>query len=79
MAKEEVKQAIESFFVQSNFTSEGVRKIRNLSIKNRVRLGVHRKRFCKHCLSQLRGKVSINRGYKTVICSMCGKKNRFKI
>ena len=78
-SRSEYQRVIDSFFLKSTFTKEEVRKIKNLAMKNRIRLGKYRRFFCSNCLNQLKGKISISKSYKSVICTHCGKRNRFKI
>ena len=78
-SKSESQIAINSLFSKSDFTKEEVRKIKNLAMKHRIRLGKYRKLFCLACLSQLKGNTRISKGYKTIICESCGAKNRFKL
>lgn len=77
--KTSAKDKIESFFKKSDFTKEEMRKIKRLAMKFKIRLKDKRKTFCKKCLSQLKGKTRISKGYKTIECSFCGYKNRFKM
>jgi RNase P subunit RPR2 len=73
------KEKIDEFFKRGSFTPEEVRKVKKLAMKFKIRLGEYRKRFCKNCLSKLKGKTRVTRFYKTVECADCSFKNRFKI
>ena len=77
--KTQAKEKVDSFFKKQSFTKEEMRKIRRIAMKFKIRLKDKRKTFCKHCLSQLKGKTRISKGYKTIQCSFCNYKNRFKI
>ncbi len=77
--KTEAKEKIENFFKRKEFNKDEMRKIRRLAMKFKIRLKDKRKLFCKKCLSQLKGKIRISKEYKTIQCSFCNFKNRFKI
>lgn len=79
LSKTEAKDKINSFFKKSNFTAEEVKKIKRLAMKFNITLKEQRKKFCKSCLSKLRGKTRITKTYKTIECSSCNYKNKFKI
>jgi len=77
--KTEAKEKIDNFFKKQSFNKEEMRKIKRLAMKFKIRLKDKRKLFCKHCLSQLKGKTRIKNGYKTVECLHCNYKNKFKL
>jgi len=77
--KTEAKEKIDKFFQREKFTSEEMRKIKRLAMKFRIRLKEKRRRFCKKCLSQLKGKIRISNGNKIIECEKCGFRNRFKM
>jgi hypothetical protein len=79
LSKTEAKAIIETFFKKEFFSSSEVLKIKKLAMTHRIRLGEYRKLFCKSCLSKLKGKTLISKGYKTVECSSCNYKNKFKL
>mgnify|MGYP001610670630 CR=1 FL=1 len=79
LSKTEAKKKIDEFFRKEKFNSDEVRKIKRIAMKHNIKLGSYRKSFCKKCLSQLKGKIRINKGYKTVKCEVCGYSNRIKI
>jgi len=79
LSKTEAKEKITSFFKKSNFTPEEVKKIKRLAMKFNIKLKEHRKKFCKKCLSKLKGKTRITKLYKIVECFTCGYRNKFKI
>jgi len=78
LSKQEAQQKIEEFFKKAAFTKEEVRKIRRLVMKFNIKLKEHRKKFCKSCLSQLKGKTRITKTHKTIECEKCGFRNRFR-
>jgi RNase P subunit RPR2 len=77
LSKTQAKERIDSFFKREKFTAEEIKKIKRLAMKFKVRLGEHRKLFCKKCLSKLNGKTRMRGEYKTIICKSCSYKNRF--
>ncbi|MEI6849569.1 MAG: hypothetical protein WCK29_00880 [archaeon] len=78
-SKSEAQKEIDEFFKKESFTSDEVRKIKRLAMKYKIKLHLQRKQFCKKCLSQLKGKISVSKDSKTVICSNCNYKNKFRI
>lgn len=79
-AKSEAQTRIADFFLKDHFSSEEVRKIRALAMKHRIRLGVHRARFCTKCFSDLgNGKTRVHKHYRTIMCASCGYTNRTRI
>ncbi len=78
LSKTQAQEKINNFF-KEDFTSDEMKKIKRLAMKYKIRLGNLRKNFCKKCLSKIKGEISINKGYKTIICSSCSYKNRYKI
>ena len=80
VSKTEAKEKIDLFFKKDNFSSEEVKKIKNLAMKFNIKLGSYRKSFCKKCYSSLHdGKVRTNKEYKTLECSKCKFLNKWKI
>ena len=79
LSKSEAQILINDFFKKPTFTSNEVRKIKRLAMKYKIKLNYQRKQFCKSCLNQLKGKISVTKNSKTVICSNCNYKNKFKI
>jgi RNase P subunit RPR2 len=79
MSRNGARAKIEIFFKRRDFTAEEVRKMKRLAMKFRIRLKEGRKKFCKKCLSKLRGKTRVTRFYKTVVCENCGFLNKFRI
>ena len=79
LSKSQVEKKINEFFKKESFTSEEIRKIKRLAMKFKIKLGEYRKKFCKKCLSQLKGKTRISKTHKTVECGKCRYKNKFKL
>ncbi len=79
LSKSEAEQKIQEFFKKEKFTKEEVRKIRRLAMKFNIKLREHRKKFCKKCLSQLKGRTRITKTHKTIECGNCKYKNKFKL
>lgn len=79
MSKSEAQEKIKSFFEKESFSSEEMKKIRRLAMKHKIRLKDHKKMFCNHCLSPLKGKIRVTATHKTIVCEFCKKPNRFKI
>jgi len=77
--KREAEQKVNDFFASEKFNSEQMRKIKKLAMKFNIKLGALRKKFCKKCLSQLHGRLRMNKGFKTVECFSCGFRNRWKV
>lgn len=77
--KTETELKIKNFFKKEVFTQEEVRKIKKRAMAYKIKLGYYRKQFCRKCLSQLRGKIRVKKGIKSVECSGCGFVNRRKI
>ena len=75
----EVNKHIQDFFQRGKFSAEEVSKIKRLAMKYNIKLGIHRRRFCKRCLSLLKGNVHIHGTHKTIICASCGHRNRWVI
>ena len=70
---------IEEFFRREDFDAKDVKKIKRLAMKFKIRLGEKRKKFCKKCLSKLRGKTRVGRIYKSIECEACGFVNKFRM
>lgn len=79
LSKTEAKEKIEKFFEKENFTSEEMRKIKRLAMKFNIKLKHYKKKYCKKCLNQLKGKTRISKEHKTIECEECGFKNKFKL
>lgn len=79
LSKQETQEKIKLFFEKENFTKEEVKKIRRLAMKFNIKLGKLRQKFCKSCLSQLKGKTRLSKTHKTIECQVCMYKNKFRI
>ena len=79
MSKSEVREKIKSFFEKNDFSADDLKKIKKIAMKHKIKLGEHRKLFCKKCLSKLNGKTRIKMMHKTVVCEKCGYENKFKL
>ena len=80
ISRKEANEKIKSFFGRKHFNSEEIKKIKRLAMSRNIQLKEYRKRFCKKCFSDLKnGKVRITKFYKSVECSECNFKNRWKI
>lgn len=75
----EAQKRIDEFFKREKFSAGELRKIKRLAMKFNIKLGVYKRKFCKNCLSQLKGKTRVDKNYKTVKCENCSYLNRFKI
>jgi RNase P subunit RPR2 len=79
-SKSDAKKKIEEHFSQEKLSLKQTKKIKKISMANRIRLGTFRKKFCKKCLSDLSlGKVRISKGRKIVVCGSCRYINKSKI
>ncbi len=73
-------EKIKSFFGKCELNSEEIKEIKRLAMSKNIQLKDYRKKFCKKCLSDLKtGKVRISKFYKSVECTRCKFKNRWKI
>jgi RNase P subunit RPR2 len=79
LSKTQVQEKIDEFFKRKDFTPSEVKKIRRLAMKHKIKLGVLRKKFCKKCLSQLKGKTRLTNTHKTIICNSCNHNNKFRL
>ena len=77
--KKEAQEKIDNFFKREDFTAKEAKKIKRLAMKFNIKLGLHKRAFCKKCFSRLEGKFSINKMYKTIECKNCGYKNKIRI
>ena len=79
ISKSEAEEKIELFFKKESFTQKEIKKIKRLAMKFKIKLGEYRKKFCKKCLSRLKGKTRISKSHKTVECGKCKYKNKFRM
>lgn len=77
LSKKEIEEEIKEFFSKGDFSVKEVRKIKRFAMKHNVKLRIYRRRFCKKCLHELKGKTRVGKTHKSVECSNCGFKNRF--
>ena len=79
LSKTQAKDKIDAFFERKSFTKEEMKKIKRLAMKFKIRLKGKRRLFCKRCLSQLTGKIKVNKTHKTIECYNCKFKNKIKL
>jgi len=80
LSKKEAEKEIQEFFKTIHSKSEkNIKKIKRLAMKHNIKLGDLRKRFCKKCYNPIKGRLRIKKGFKTIECSKCKTKNRWKI
>ncbi len=79
LSKQEVQNRIDEIFKKLYFTPKELKKIKRLAMKYKIKLKDKRKRFCKKCLSQLKGKTRISKTHKTIVCQICNYRNKFKL
>jgi len=79
--KEEAKEQINEFFSSiKGKNPKQIKKIKRLAMRNSIKLGKLRKKFCKKCLSPyINPKVRIKNKMKIIICKNCGHKSRWKV
>ncbi len=77
--KTQVKEVIEKFFRNQDFTPEQLKKVKRIAMKFNIKLGDYRKSFCRKCLNPLSGKLSITKTHKTIVCRHCGFRNKLRI
>lgn len=71
---EKIKDLISKKEARSN------KAAKKLAMKNNVKLGKLRRKFCQKCYSSLdKAKKRIKRGYVNVECKGCGKMVKWKI
>jgi RNase P subunit RPR2 len=80
LTRKEAQEKIDSFFTQKKELNPlYVKKIKRLAMKYNIKLGVHRRRFCKKCYSDLKkGKIRITKTHKIIECPNCKERNRFR-
>ena len=79
LSKTEAHEKINEFFSKDEFDSDEIRKIKKIAMAYKIKIGKYRRRFCKKCFSQLRGKIKISKEFKSVKCEKCGFLNRFRM
>jgi RNase P subunit RPR2 len=78
LTKANAKEEVESFFKKTDYSSEDVRKIKRIAMKEGIKLQEKRQQFCKKCLSKLKGKIRVSKTHKTTQCDKCKKINKFR-
>ena len=80
ISRKETIEKIKSFFGKCELNYKEIKKIKRFAMSKNIQLKDYKKRFCKKCLSDLKnGKVRVSKFYKSVECSKCKFKNRWKI
>ncbi len=79
LSKTEASEKISNFFKQKEFSSEEARKTKRLAMKYNLKLGRHRRLFCKKCFSFLRGKTRVTKVHRIIECGKCGAVNKQRI
>lgn len=79
MSKTQVREKIDEFFQQRDFTPEQLKKVKRIAMKFNIKLGDYRKMFCKRCLHPLKGRLSVTKTHKTIVCKNCGFRNKIRI
>lgn len=78
ISKSQAEEKINSFFQNKGFSQKQMKKIKRLAMKFKIKLCPYKKYFCKKCLSPLKGKIRITKTHKTIECSICSYRNKFK-
>jgi len=62
-------------------STKEIKKIKNLSMNQNIKLKELRKKWCKYCFTPYSGKekIRIKKGIKTIECANCKKISRWKI
>lgn len=76
VSRSEAQEKISLFFQREKFSADEVKKIKRLAMKFNIKLGKNRRRFCKKCFSQLKGKTRVSKTHRTIECEACGFLNR---
>ena len=80
ISRKEALEKITSFFEKRDLDSKEIKKIKRFAKSRNIQLRDYRRKFCKKCLSDLKnGKVRVCKFYKSIECSKCKFKNRWKI
>ena len=78
--KKEAQRIIEDHFSKDNLDPNSTKKIKTLAMAHRIRIGEHRKRFCKKCYYDLKdGKVRVSKEHKQITCGKCNSVNRWEL
>lgn len=79
ISRKEAGEMIREFFSKKKFGPGGIRKIKKLAMRYNIKLREYKKKFCKKCLCELRGKIRLGKKFKTIECEKCRYKNRFSL
>ncbi len=81
LPKEEAREKVkEFFFLIKRKTPKEIKKIRKFAMRNSIKLGIFKKRFCKKCLSPyVNPKIRIKNKMKIITCRNCGYTSRWKL
>lgn len=80
LSKTEAKKEIEDFFEDiKNKSPKEIKKIKKLAMKQSVKLGNLRKKFCRKCYSPDLKIKSMKKRIKTIECKKCNSLMRWKI
>ena len=83
LLKEEIREKIDHFFSQEKeLDSKDIKKIKILAMRFNIKLGKHRRRFCKRCCADLNyksRKIRVTKAQKSVACEKCRIINRWKL
>jgi len=79
ISKTEAKKKIDEFFLRDDFSPKEIKKIKKLAMRHNIKLRNYRRKFCKKCLTKLKGKTRVSKTHKTIECEYCGYRNKFRI
>ena len=80
LSKTEARKEIEEFFKDvKNKSPKEIKKIKKFAMKNSIKLGDKRKKFCKKCFSGKLKVIGVKNKIKRVRCGECGYVMKWKI
>lgn len=79
ISKAEAFEKINNFFKKDGFSPNEIKKIKRLAMKFKIKLLPYKNKFCKSCLFPLKGRIRITRANKTIECSHCNHRNKFRL
>ncbi|NMB66942.1 hypothetical protein GYA25_02690 [Candidatus Woesearchaeota archaeon] len=84
MSRTQIEKKIKEFFNDEKFKEKSqkeIKKIKRLAMSKNIPLKDFKKLFCKYCLKPYSGieKVRIKNKIKTIECSNCNKKSRWRL
>lgn len=81
LSKTEAEKQINEFFLNiKNKTPKQIKKIKRLAMSHNVKLGEHRKMFCKKCFHPYKEpSIRIKNDKISIICDNCNYASRWKI